>query len=88
MNTYIETKTLNKIVLRMDKSYSSFLYFTLESNENISFYSTLAFEKGQKFRDIVIYTTPELYPHLQHVLEYSMKRAEIEVIESCQIIDS
>ena len=84
---YTAKNKLTKTLLRMTKDYSSFFYFTLEANENIWFYSTMPFEKGQAHRDIVVYCTPELDAHFQGVLKHCQKGHEIEVIESSIIDD-
>jgi hypothetical protein len=72
----------------MAKDYSSFFYFTLESNENIAFYSTLPFEKGQFFRDISVYVTPELNNSFQNILAHCQQKNEIEVLSQTIISDS
>lgn len=87
MNTYTESQKLHKTVLRMAKNYSSFFYFTMEANENIAFYSTMAFEKGQNHRDIVVYTTPELHPYFQKILAHCQKNNEIQILEESEFID-
>ena len=84
---YSSENKLIKTLLRMSKDYSSFFYFTLEANENICFYSTMPFEKGQAYRDIVVYCTPELDDHFQGVLKHCQKNHEIEVIESSIVND-
>ena len=84
---YITDKKLTKTVLRMPKDFTSFFYFTMESNENIGFYSTLPFEKGQAHRDIVVYTTPELHPDFQNILKHCGKRQELEILEKALIDD-
>lgn len=91
MDNFIATKKLSKTVLRMSKAYSSFFYFTLESNENICFYSTLPFEKGQSFRDIVVYTTIELLEDFKQIVSHCMKSTlhqnEFEILEQTIVDD-
>jgi hypothetical protein len=52
------TPTLNgdifSITLRMAKEDSVLLYFLLESNEGLSFYSTLGAPVGATYRDVII----------------------------------
>lgn len=86
--SYINDRFLWEYKLRMPKDYSSFFYFTLESNENIAFYSTLPFEKGQYFRDISVYVTPELNPTFQSILAHCQKTAEIEILSTASVTDS
>ena len=85
---YIEDQNLTKTILRMPKVETSFFYFTMEANENMAFYSTLPFEKGQNYRDIVVYTTPELYQNLKKIVSHLLKRgAHFEILEEVLIAD-
>ncbi len=84
---YTKTKKLIKFVLRMPKEETSFFYFTLESNENIAFYSTLDFEKGQAYRDIIVFTTPELLEYLNRILDHLSKTLRIETLSIQEISD-
>ena len=86
MKTYTEDKKIFQIHARVSKNESSFLYFTLEANENVAFYSTIPFEKGQAYRDIVINCTPELKTHLLGVLDHLQKKIKIEVLKE-ELID-
>ncbi len=91
MNTilpYIDSQVLWEHTLRMSKDFTSFFYFTMEANENIAFYSTLPFEKGQAFRDIVVYVTPELNDTFLKILNHCQKRSEIEILSQKQVEDS
>lgn len=88
MNTTHENdQLLYKIVLRMPKATSSFFYFALESNENISFYSTLPLEKGQSHRDIEIFSTPELKSHLKGLISHYQDTCQFETLEESMIKD-
>ena len=78
MYSYKEDKLLLRTTLSMEKDVTSFLYFTLEANEGICFYSTLPFEKGDKYRDIVLYSTPELKPDLENILSHLKKTISFE----------
>jgi hypothetical protein len=60
----------------------------MEANENMAFYSTLPAEKGQNFRDIVVYSTPELHSNFKNILTHCQKKAEIEVLEEIEIQDN
>ena len=71
----------------MSKDFTSFLYFTLEANENLCFYSTLPFEKAQAHRDIVVYCTPELKDPFDKVIKHLMKRAKITVLSEQLVLD-
>lgn len=80
LKTYSNSQELTQITVRMDKMDTSFFYFTLEANENICFYSTLDFEKGQKHRDIVVYITPELLQDFKNILNHLQKFRSIQVL--------
>lgn len=86
--THNKDQVLNKVVLRMPKCASSFFYFALESNENIAFYSTLPFEKHQQYRDIEIFSSPELYSHLTHLIEHYQETCQIQKLSEEKITDS
>jgi hypothetical protein len=45
---------LYHVSLRVPKNESSFVYFILESNEGICFYSTLKESLGTSYRDIAV----------------------------------
>lgn len=87
MKVYQESLNLTKTVLRMSKDYTSFFYFTLESNENNCFYSTLPFEKGQSYRDILVYCTPELDEAFQQILKHCQKKQKITILEKSLVSD-
>jgi hypothetical protein len=87
MESYLSTKKLVKYTLRMPKDYSSFFYFTLESNENLGFYSTLPFEKGQAYRDILVYTTPELSEAMDNLIAHCENNSPLESLERVVVDD-
>jgi hypothetical protein len=87
MHNYLEKKEIVEYLLRMDKSYSSFFYFTLEANEGVAFFSTMPFEKGQQFRDILVRTTPELEKELINIISHCSKKAEIEILSNQTLSD-
>ena len=86
--THSNDQVLNKLVIRMPKSASSFFYFALESNENIAFYSTLLFEKHQQYRDIEIFSTPELYSHVKGLISHYQETCQFETLLEEQVKDS
>ena len=85
MKTYLESQELVQFTLRMSKEDTSFFYFTLEANENIAFYSTLDFEKGQHYRDIVVHVTPELKTVFKKILIHLQKSRTIEILKQITI---
>ena len=86
--THHKDQVLQRVVLRMPKSASSFFYFALESNENMAFYSTLPFVKHQQFRDVEIITTPELLPNLEQLIAHYQETCQFERISDEKIKDS
>ena len=86
--THNNDQVLNRIVLRMPKAASSFFYFAMESNENLAFYSTLPFEKHQEYRDIEIFTTPELYPNLLNLISHYNETCLFEKLEENLVTDA
>jgi hypothetical protein len=86
-NNYIQSTKLFEIILRMPKNDTSFVYFTLEANENKSFYSTLPFEKGQLFRDMVIMATPEFKDQVLSIIEHCKNSTDLEVLSQQFIQD-
>lgn len=83
--SYIETQELIEYHIRLSKEKSSFLYFILESNENLCFYSTLPFEKGSTTRELCIRCTPELEEQVAALIEHCQSKFDIEII-SCKTI--
>jgi len=71
---------LVKILIRVNKSKASFVYFTLESNENLCFYSTLKSSMNTGFRDIEIFVTAELESSLRRLLDALAKKMELEFL--------
>ena len=70
-----------QVIIRLPKEDSVFLYFTLEANEGICFYSTLAYEKGTTHRDIEMMGSPELYISLKNILESLKDKISFEIIK-------
>lgn len=66
-------------IIRVPKEESAFVYFTLEANEGLSFYSTLEESLGQGYRDIVIKTHTSLEAELDHLMEVLGKEINFEV---------
>jgi hypothetical protein len=69
-----------RIVVRLSKEESSFLYFTMEANEGLCFYSTIEHKIGQTYRDVEIYSPILLYPELLRLLEALKSEIKFEII--------
>ena len=67
-------------VIRVPKEESAFVYFTLESNEGLAFYSTLEESLGQGYRDIMIKTHDSLEKEFNHLMEALGKEVPMEII--------
>ncbi len=55
-------------ILRVPKDQAAFLYFQLEANEGLCFYSTLDKSLKEPFRDIEIFSPEELEPEMRHFI--------------------
>ncbi len=66
-------------IIRVPKEESAFVYFTLEANEGLSFYSTLEESLGQGYRDIVIKTHISLEAELDHLMDVLGKEIPFEI---------
>lgn len=73
---------VKKIIVRVSKEDSSFLYFTLEANEGLCFYSTLKSSEGTNFRDVEIYVPTDLQKNLISELGYLEKFMNITYLEN------
>lgn len=82
-----QSKKLKQIRARVDKAGSSFVYFTLEANEGIAFYSTLDESSDENHRDLLIHTTPEYYAPLMAVLERLREKTPIEILSEQEVDD-
>ena len=77
-----------RLLVRVSKEESAYLYFTLEACDGLSFHSTLTDSLNKGYRDIMIHTTPELYPELLKQLNYCKQSFEIEFLKEEAIQDS
>lgn len=85
---YIEDKKLRNLVIKIAREHSSMLYFILESNDNMAFYSTLPFEKNALHREITLHCTPELSSQVDNILDHFGKSYPLEILRDELIIDS
>lgn len=68
--------------LRMPKSESSFVYFVLEANEGLCFYSTLPHTVGDPTRDMVLRGDRTMYEETKRLINFLVK-----TISGLQIIE-
>lgn len=76
----MQKNDLKELTIRTSKENTSFIYFTLEANENLCFYSTLDYEKGAPLRDIQINCHPSTYPQLKSVLQHLQQNYQFDFI--------
>lgn len=88
MKTYQQTREIFHQIVRTSKKDSMFLYFILESNEGVCFYSTLEESLGNTFRDVAIYCSIEMKDTLLSLLDHMRKTIEIQVLKEEVILDS
>jgi hypothetical protein len=69
------------VIVRVPKEDSAFLYFTLEANEGICYYSTLDYETGTTFRDIDIQGSPEFFSSLMRILDSLQSKIDITLLK-------
>ena len=68
------------ITVRLNKEDSAFLYFQLESNDGLCFYSTLPYEPHTQYRDIDLKGDILLKAEVQHLLDECSKKFKIDVL--------
>lgn len=78
---------INKII-RVSKKDSSFVYFTLESNEGLCFYSTLESSMNTDYRDLTVNFTPEFKEDVERIFSILSDRFPIEILSENEIKDS
>ena len=74
------TDQLLKMIIRVPKHEASFVYFTLEANEGLCFYSTLSSSLGEPYRDIEINLTESLREEFLTVFNFLSEKIEITII--------
>ena len=81
------TKKLLQMIIEVDKKDSSFIYFTLEANEGLCFYSTLDHQEGDQTRKIDIHLTESLKNEFLTVFNYLKSQLEINIIQDFTEVD-
>mgnify|MGYP001376794842 CR=1 FL=1 len=82
------TEQIHTIVIRVPKRDSSYVYFTLEANEGLCFYSTLEHQKESPFREIEINLTNSLVNEFLTVFRFLKKNIEITIIKDPSFVTS
>lgn len=84
---YIEDKKLRNLIVKVPREHSSMLYFILESNDNLAFYSTLPFQKDSLYREVTIHCTPELSEQMDNTINKFKDSYDLEILEDKIIED-
>lgn len=81
------TTTLYHLILKVPKEHSAFLYFTLEANEGLGFYSTLQHQKGDLHRLIDIKGPWNFKTEIDRLIKKLKDSFPIETISDQEIKD-
>ena len=81
------TEKLLQIIIEVDKKDSSFIYFTLEANEGLCFYSTLNHQEGEQTRKIDIHLTKSVKNEFLTVFNYLKSKLTINIVQDFIEID-
>jgi hypothetical protein len=73
-------------VIKTNKEDSSFLYFTLEANDNLCFYSTLDYPVGSETREIDIKGALNSQNDFLSVMQHLKQKIQMEILLE-EIID-
>ncbi|MBF0359976.1 MAG: hypothetical protein HQK49_03150 [Oligoflexia bacterium] len=89
IRSYQNTKELFHVNLRVTKKDSVYLYFLLESQEGICFYSTINESISDPlFREIEIYSTIEYMDDVNNLITNLKNEIDIETLFSRVVIDN
>jgi hypothetical protein len=69
------------VIIRLSKSDSAFVYFQLEANEGLAFYSTLPHAIGQETRDIDIRGSKHCYTEVKRLIDFLTQSMTIEILK-------
>ena len=78
-------KMNNKVfhyIIRAPKSEAAFIYFQLEANDGICFYSTLKDSLGQGYRDLDIKGDQTLHQEFLNILNKLKETINIEILQN------
>ncbi len=70
---------LNRVLLKVKKEDSAIIYFILEANEGVCFYSTIPHEAHDQFRIIEIKYTQELEKEFNQIINQLKKEIDLEL---------
>lgn len=79
--SYINTQEIYFQKVRVKKEDSAFFYFTLEACDNMCFYSTLAHETGQTYRDIEVRCTIDFKQQVDNLIDKLSQGMPVEILK-------
>lgn len=85
---YKNTQQLFHYLVRVSKKDSALLYFQLEANDGLSFYSTTEESLGSVYRDIELKGSIEYRPQIQNLFESLKNEFPIQILKDEIIIDA
>lgn len=71
---------LYQSTLRVTKEDSAFLYFQLEANEGLCFYSTIPHQNGDKHRDVTISCHISMKADVLRLIDHLKTKFPIEIL--------
>lgn len=71
---------LYHLIIRVSKEESSFVYFILEANEGLAFYSTLDHTEGDAHRDVDISTSISFRQDLDYLINKLQQSFSIQIL--------
>lgn len=74
-------------IIRLNKEDSAFLYFQLEANDGLCFYSTLPYEVHTQYRDIDLKGDILLKKEVEHLLQICQSKFPLEFLVNETIED-
>ena len=72
-------------VIRVPKENAAFIYFQLEANDGLCFYSTLDFEKGDPNRELKISCDSSLKDEVKRLLDKLSQTINIEFLSKEEV---
>jgi hypothetical protein len=69
-----------RIILKLHKRDTAFVYAILESLEGMVSFSTLPFEKGSLVRELELFVAKDFISDVEYVLQSFKKKMDLEII--------
>lgn len=85
--TYQLSKELYQYIVRIPKDEAYFVYFILESNEGLCFFSTLDESLKGQYRDLDIKCSVEFQPDLLNLLHRLQSELRLDILSEVLIQD-